>query len=79
MQIQTSSRMHASGWNARKNPSVSVDVRDDRDDGAGKSENTVDGFTLWLWRVSPCATQPAINYSPALQPKRTHAGFMAAA
>lgn len=75
MQIQTSSRMHASGRNARKNPSVALDVRDDRNDGAGKSENTVDGFALWLRRVSPRATQPTLNYSPALQPKRTGAGF----
>lgn len=49
MQIQTSSRMHASGRNSKKkNPSAAGDVRDGRDDGAGKSENTTDGFALWL-------------------------------
>lgn len=48
-----------------RNPAVAVDVRDGRGDGAGKSENTVDGFALWLWRVSPRPTQPTIDCSPA--------------
>lgn len=59
----------------KKNPSVAVVVRDDRDDGASKSGNTVHGLALWWWLVSPRLTQLSINYSPTLQLKRTGAGL----